>query len=31
MAFIVFLDLIMLGGYVENYNDKVKGKFFKLN
>ncbi len=27
MALILFLDFIMLGGYVDNYNDKVKRKF----
>ncbi len=27
MALIMFLDFIMLGGYVDNYNDKIKGKF----
>ena len=27
MAIILFLDFIMLSGYVDNYNDKVKCKF----
>ncbi len=27
MAIILFLDFIMLGGYVDNYNDNVKCKF----
>ncbi len=27
MALILFIDFIMLGGYVDNYNDNVKRKF----
>ena len=27
MAIILFLDFIMLGGYVDNYNNKIKHKF----
>ena len=27
MALILFIDFIMLSGYVDNYNDKIKRKF----